>query len=310
MRFELKVSVLLLWVNLLFVSGYDVRASGRITCYDRGIPFTKITLMDDDPIDKNMGHATTTADGHFYVTGSASDIAFRKSKRRPDVLIRMEYEHESSYSIFKVTLPFYKSREKSRTLDDRSGDVDFGTINFRSEACLTYLRFYDATLDFYHRVGYRVPFELTVRTEYIVHGGTPYAYYKTIHLPKSSNVALSTAKHELAHTVRHHFDGSFTHFIGDVAKFKYTQRHTCSSTTNNGFAFNEGWAEYWAGSCQFGNATGLFSVEQNVATALTSLQTRCGTSHTNMWNVLKSNPGAIHSFPEFQSHHNTLYSCL
>lgn len=163
---------------------YHVTAKGHIMCHGRGVPYSKITLMDDDPIDKTMGHAVTSFDGTFVVSGSASDISFKKSKRRPDVLIRMEYSHASSYAQFQVKLPIYKSREKSFTLHDKEGSVNFGTIQFNTEACLTYLRFYDATRDFYDRVGYRVPFDLTIRTEYLVHGGTPYAAYRTIHFAK------------------------------------------------------------------------------------------------------------------------------
>lgn len=301
------------WTILLLssnTSAYHVTARGHIMCHGRGVPYSKITLMDNDPIDKKMGQAVTSSLGTFVVSGSASDISFRKSKRRPDVLIRMEYSHSSSYAQFQVKLPIYKSREKSFTLHDRSGSVDFGTIQFDTEACLTYLRFYDATRDFYYRVGYRVPFDLTIRTEYLVHGGTPYAAYRTIHLPKNTNIGSTTARHELAHTVRHHYDGSLSHFLGDVAKYKYTQRHSCTSDTNSGFAFNEGWAEYWAGSCQSGNSAGPFSVEENVATALSQLQKNCSASDLDMWRVLQQNSGKIHSFPSFKHYFTELYPCI
>ena len=33
-------------------------------------------------------------------------------------------------------------------------------------------------------------------------------------------------------------------------RYKYAQHHYCGKKTNYGFAFNEGWAEYWAGSCR------------------------------------------------------------
>lgn len=312
MKAFLNYTILTILFLLTCCRAAYVSAKGRIVCHGRGVPYSKITMMDNDIIaDTKMGEAVTGSDGHFTVSGSASDFSFSKSKRRPDVLIRMEYSHESSFARFEVKLPIYKSSEKSFTLKDREGNVDFGTIYFNTEACLTYLRFYDATKDFYSRVGYRVPFSLTIRTEYLVHGGTPYAFYKTIHLPKNTDISLSTAKHELAHTVRHHYDGSFSHFLADVAKYKYTQRHNCESKTNEGFAFNEGWAEYWASTCQTGNSSGPFDVEENVATALTKLQHQieCSTSYAQMWRVLQANPGKIHSFSDFKGYHANLYLC-
>ena len=35
-------------------------------------------------------------------------------------------------------------------------------------------------------------------------------------------------------------DENFAHFLHDVAKYMYTQTHTCGKRTNKGFTFNEG----------------------------------------------------------------------
>ena len=45
------------------------------------------------------------------------------------------------------------------------------------------------------------------------------------------------------------YDGSYGHFLVDAARYIYTRNHDCGKQTNNGFAFNEGWAEFWAGEC-------------------------------------------------------------
>ena len=46
--------------------------------------------------------------------------------------------------------------------------------------------------------------------------------------------------------MRHSYDGSYGHFLVDVGWYIYTRNHDCGKQTNNGFAFNEGWAEFWA----------------------------------------------------------------
>lgn len=308
----MKVSLVALFCLMLLsaVNAAFVTAKGRVVCDGQGLPYTRITLLDDDIIaDKKMGSAITDSSGYFTVSGSASDVAISKKKRRPDVRIRSDLEHSSVYGSFEVKRPVLKGKEKSSTLKDREGDVNFGTINFNSDACKAYLRFYNAIRDFYTRVGYRLPLNLKINTEVLVHGGTPYALYDDIKIPKGYHVSTETAIHELAHTVRHRYDGSLTHFVGDAAKYFYTQRHTCTDETNYGFAFNEGWAEYWAGTCTSNSASGTKKVEGNVASALRELQSSCKTSDHDMWEVLRKNAKSIHSYSSYESKHKALYKC-
>lgn len=293
------------------IHAYSVKATGRIVCHGRGLPYARITLMDEDlGFDKTMGSAYTNSQGYFTVSGSASDVSFNPNKRRPDVYIRMDYRHSSSNAIFEVKRPLLKGKEKTGTLHDRSGNVNFGTRTFNTEACLTYLRFYDAMRDFKTRVGYRVPFDVKINTDVVINGGTPYALYDNIKLPSGTNISPTTAKHELAHTVRHRYDGSLAHFLFDAGRFVYPRNHYCDKNTNAGFAFNEGWAQFWAGSCGSNSATGSMNVEGNVASALRKLKNDCGTSNYRMWEVLRKNPGKIHSFAEYSQRHKLLYTCL
>ena len=106
-------------------------------------------------------------------------------------------------------------------------------------------------------------------------------------------------------------DGTFLHFLSDVVKYKYTQTHTCGKLTNKGFAFNEGWAEFWAGTCFgiYGNSPTDYSYEGNVAKALRTLKANCGTSDGQMIDVLQRNPRSIHSFDEYASAHHDLTGC-
>ena len=106
-------------------------------------------------------------------------------------------------------------------------------------------------------------------------------------------------------------DGNFVYFLHDVAKYTYMQRHTCGKHTNEGFAFNEGWAEFWVGECTaiYGNSATDYSYKGNVAKALRALKSHCGTSDGEMVTVLEKNKGSIHSYYEFELAHGGLYGC-
>lgn len=105
--------------------------------------------------------------------------------------------------------------------------------------------------------------------------------------------------HEFAHSVRHSFDGSFLHFLSDAASYGYAKNHELCLVSNEGFAFNEGWAEFWAHTpATCGDGTN-FSQEGNVAAALTGLEKCAG--RATMVKVLKENPGTIHSYEQFKT---------
>jgi hypothetical protein len=84
-----------------------------------------------------------------------------------------------------------------------------------------------------------------------------------------------------------------------VAQFQYPQNHSACKLTNQGFAFNEGWAEYWAHTLDSCGDGSNFAQEGNVATALDGLE-KCADRPT-MVRVLRENPGAIHSYAEFRT---------
>ena len=114
-------------------------------------------------------------------------------------------------------------------------------------------------------------------------------------------------RHEFGHVIRHGYDGDVGHFLGDVITHNYLRTHQPCSKNGFGVAFNEGWAEYWghdyapAPACP-GLAADDYEVEGNVAAALADLEARCfGGSRAAMVNILRSNPGVIHSFSDFRS---------
>ena len=99
-------------------------------------------------------------------------------------------------------------------------------------------------------------------------------------------------------------DGSLAHFLRDVVRFGYLRSHTCSTTSNLGYAFNEGFAEFWADECRypssFGSSPTDYTIEGNVANALRNLKRSCGLSDRQMVDVLRRNAQRIHSFQDFQ----------
>lgn len=142
--------------------------------------------------------------------------------------------------------------------------------------------------------------------------GVPYSPYTSMFWPPRYPPArqpgmFTTGFHEFAHTVRHGLDGDFLHFGLDLARFNYLTQHSACKKTNRGFAFNEGWAEYWAGDYSPApNCPGIpatdYAVEGNVAAGLAGLDRFCrGVDRPQMVAVLARNPGRIHSFEEFRN---------
>lgn len=124
--------------------------------------------------------------------------------------------------------------------------------------------------------------------------------------------------HEFGHSVRHSLDGDFGHFLIDVARFGYARNHDYCSKTNEGYAFNEGWAEFWANNwgatppnapnCSPLSTTDM-TVEGNVAAALYNLSLCPSVGRAGMVKVLQQNKGKIHSFTEFRDALTHIFHC-
>ena len=85
------------------------------------------------------------------------------------------------------------------------------------------------------------------------------------------------------------------------------RHHNCGKKTNLGFAFNEGFAQFWSNDCTgrgypryFGSSPTDYRYEGNVANALRKLKKSCGLKYWQMINVLKRNKKKIHSFQDFK----------
>jgi hypothetical protein len=87
--------------------------------------------------------------------------------------------------------------------------------------------------------------------------GTPWTDVATTHWGPPSESIKPAIIHEFGHSVRQAFDdaGDDFHFADDALKYTYGQFHSpCHHPVGGGpsqFAFNEGWAEYWAGQTNF-----------------------------------------------------------
>jgi hypothetical protein len=160
-------------------------------------------------------------------------------------------------------------------------------------------------------IGARPPYDLKVNLN-SPSAGVPYSPYVRMQWPPryptgDAAGGFEKSAHEFAHTLRHALDGDLAHFFFDVGRFNYLQQHKPCNRTNEGFAFNEGWAEYWARSygpapnCP-GKASDDYAVEGNVAAALDRLDRTCrGIGRPQMVEVLRNNRGRIHSFEEFRA---------
>ncbi len=116
-------------------------------------------------------------------------------------------------------------------------------------------------------------------------------------------------RHEFGHVIRHGYDGDGGHFFGDVVAHTYARSHSpCLRSGSLAYAFNEGWAEYWAHEygappmCADSPADD-YTVEGNVAAALADIEARCyAGNRVPMVEILRAHALVIHSFEEFRAY--------
>jgi hypothetical protein len=190
---------------------------------------------------------------------------------------------------------------------------DYGSMVFttpaQSHKCAIWSGVHKANEEFRAETGTELPTRGVEIQADAVTAGTPFTPGTSILWPGGYSVGPSagddsTTRHEYAHVMRHGMDGDFGHFVGDAATFNYAQHHEACGRTNEGFAFNEGWAEFWAQrfwpAPDCGSPNDM-SFEGNVAAALTELMENCaGGQRKVMVENLRRNPLRIHSFAEFR----------
>ena len=117
-----------------------------------------------------------------------------------------------------------------------------------------------------------------------------------------------TIFHEFGHSVRHVADGSQSHWDLDNFRWAYGRKHAGSEISNVHYAFNEGFAEYWAlarraPGRRFPSTLGAdhrFWVENLVTNALLDLAQTPGVGDRAMLETLEQSAGEIHSLWAFE----------
>jgi hypothetical protein len=121
--------------------------------------------------------------------------------------------------------------------------------------------------------------------------------------------------HEFGHTIRQSVDGDYTHFVNDASLYTYARFHgycdLMGYVGNAGFAFNEGWAEYWStqtNGCPYIDDPTNMNVEGDVAKDLGQLAQCNGVGRLGMMSVLiRAGNNKIHGDPEFRKYYQQYY---
>lgn len=288
---------------------FDVK--GKWVCNNRGkvIPVAgvRVELWRDISFwpDDKLGSTHTASDGSFSF-GVRANSNF-------DLYAKLMLNDDTGVSLGNW-YSFSDWGTDTSTVGSHSGIVNLGTWQISKDngsgtpKCAIWQGAHNAYANYRQVVSNRPP-----DTNYSISAdfpccGTPFTTRDTTRWPSGYQTGysgdpdngFSVNFHEFAHSVRHSFDGSFSHFLFDVARFDYPRSHSLCSNTNQGFAFNEGWAEYWAHTLTTcaGDPTN-FNYEGNVATALNGLE-KCSSRGT-LVRVLQRNPETIHSYDEFKA---------
>lgn len=282
---------------------------GQWLCNNRGavtpLVGARVELWKNNSywFDDKLGAGHTTSNGSFNFSVRADDNF--------DLYAQVVLNDDQGVNLGEW-YSFSDWSTETETTGSRSGVVNLGTYEISKDngsgtpKCAVWQGAHNAYQNYKQVIGSPPP-----DTHYSISAdfpccGTPFTTTDTTRWPSnyetgggSLDGGYSVNFHEFAHSVRHSYDGGTAHFLFDAARFGYPKTHTLCQVTNEGFAFNEGWAEYWAGTpATCGDGTN-FNQEGNVATALTGLE-KCANRPT-MVRVLRESPGAIHSYNEFKT---------
>ena len=206
----MKSLIVLSVVVLLCVLSADARrrsatATGRVLCRIDGavypVQYAVVRLKDRDLIfHDTFGSTRSDRYGRFRVSGSARD-PFRND---PDPFIQVEYQYSGPYGNMKVQSGFGRQRLDRTSTRRYARFLNFGNIYVRGDHCRAYVMTYFAMVNYRRLSGKSLPYSrLKIVTRPLIHGGTPYATTNKIRIPSGYRYTYTTAKHELAHTVRH-----------------------------------------------------------------------------------------------------------
>ena len=179
---------------------HNVTANGRVTCLIDGTTYpvehVRVRLRD------TTGYTQSDSSGWFEVSGMVT-VGGRYGKR--GLFVEVEYRYSGAYGEMKVKKEFFRNNRFDKTSTKRlSNSISFGNISFSTDHCRAYVMTYLAMKSYSVLTGKHLPYKrLEIVTHAPIHGGTPFSTTDKIRIPSGYNYDLSTAKHDLAHTVRH-----------------------------------------------------------------------------------------------------------
>ena len=297
-------------------AGQHTAYSGQYLCNDRGVvePLGGMNVelwkrgWDWLPVElsgSQVAHGFTAPDGSFKLVSPTDDDNY---------FVRMVLRDAHHVHLKDFVGINDWSVDTAETHNDQPvrnyGGIEFVNAG-QSPKCAIWAGVHAANDAFLHEVGTELPSHGVEIDADAVTAGVPFSPFTSIWWPGGFPVGYrgggdsSITWHEYGHVVRAGFDGDLGHFLGDVVTHNYLQTHETCNHTGLGFAFNEGWAEYWAQD--FAPAPdcgrpGDMETEGNVAAALTELANNCAEGQRKlMVEVLRNNPGTIHSFAEFKA---------
>uniref|UniRef100_A0A915K5I7 Uncharacterized protein n=1 Tax=Romanomermis culicivorax TaxID=13658 RepID=A0A915K5I7_ROMCU len=306
--------------------------SGRILCTSRPMADIKVDLIKPGYIYDSYHAPSTVTDqnGLFLFRSDDQDTVVENLSIKVTYLFdRGNYSRKIAivddlkfirHEIFTI-----RKKDQNRQQQQQQQKLPYylGEFSLKDDHCLSYGVYRHVMLEYENQTGLLYPHE----TLYVISaslGGAfvstvPFASTDTIRIPFNYEHIddLDSGRHEFAHTLRHTYDGSFWHLLYDTAKFEYVQNHWCRKRTNPGFAFNEGFAEFFTTNlCDIGQLEDKldFNYEDNVAHALRRLAAKCHGENLNSGKrafviLLEKNPDKIHTFYDFDCEHEKFYGC-
>lgn len=301
-----------------------VRGQGRVVYYQGGanggsmLPLTgvRVHLIDDDGAvgDDTLKTGYTDANGNFDLSANTDDGFFGG---KLDPYVQVELESSGGKVVVESEVLKVNVTCSTSIREETEGTINFGTIYCSSangkDASSIFAHIGKAYNTFTAQTGQstipRYSGKAAALFPVVIAAGVPWTTEESIHWPGGFR-DFNAIYHEFGHRIRHAQDGDFAHFLSDVASYSYLQQHWTDKVTNEGFAFNEGWAEYNATLSDSTQATtfskwdpakvskGSNAVEGNVAARLFKLSRDCG-GFKRMWSTLQT--GGIHSYNQFSN---------